>query len=187
MPKEKTKRAKEYKNQIINLTTGEVIEDVETAKENIKQLKEVKKNENDILNANIKAIEKEFELDRNKIIKDNQTDYFYKVKKSKENNHNILALSHSGRELLFLLMLHMDYMSNVVTIDRKYPSNDELQNLFNMSKVTFQKSIKELSESDIVKLIPKGKYRKIVINPYYIEDTMTDKSTWDNFKQRENR
>lgn len=181
MPKEKTKRAKSHENKIINLTTGEVIEDVVTAKENIKQLKEVKKNENDVLNANIKAIEKEFGLDGNKVIKDNQTDYFYKVKKSKENNHNILALSHSGRELLFLLMLHMDYMDNVVTIDRKYPSNEELQKLFGMSQVTFQKALKELKELDMVFLIPKGKYRKIVMNPYYIEDTMTNKDTWSQF------
>lgn len=184
MPKEKTKRAKSHENKIINLTTGEVIEDVVTAKENIKQLREVKKNENDVLNANIKAIEKEFGLDGNKIVKDSQTDYFYKVKKSKENNHNILALSHSGRELLFLLMLHMDYMDNVVTIDRKYPSNEELLKLFGMSKVTFQKALRELNESNIVCLVHKGKYRKIILNPYYIEDTMTNKSTWDNFNAR---
>jgi len=190
-PKEKTKI--EDKSVTIENTDlkGLVIDDSKTAKETLKSINKLKKQLEQeyqeklgLLEYEKNKIEDTFEEKKDKITKRGKSDFFYQLIKNDENKHNILSLSHSTRELLFLLMMHMDYMDNVVTIDRKYPSNEELQKLFNMSKQTFQKSLKELKEMDIVHLERKTKYRIITINPYYIIDTKTTESTYNKFKKR---
>lgn len=186
-----TKPKQKQDTQSITLkTTGERIEDKKTAKQSLKDLKSEQKaiekeyqEKIGLLQHDQQLIKEAFE-DKKPIIIKRDDEFFYQLKKTKENNHNILELSHSARELLFLLMLHMDYMDNVITIDRKYPSNEELQTLFKMSKQTFQKALKELKEMDIVHLERKTKYRVITLNPYYIEDTKTTDNTWKKFKKR---
>jgi DNA-binding transcriptional ArsR family regulator len=180
---------KQAKNkQLLIHSTGEIVEDKESAMKASKELRKQKKQVEQELKETLAKIE----FDENNITemfdgkKDKITSYdksyFYKLKKNPINNEAIYSLSHSARELFFLLMINMDYMDNVVTINRMYPSNEELQKLFNMSKPTFQKALKELSEKGMVTLERKRIYRIITLNPYFIEDTKTTESVWLKFK-----
>ena len=78
----------------------------------------------------------------------------------KLDNKILKEWSASVCKLIFFFMLNKND-DDYIRVDNFYPSNEQMMEMVDISRVTFQKSLKYLKENKIVEITQKGKYNMI--------------------------
>jgi len=170
---------------IINIHTGEVIEDNELLKS---LLKEYNKNTREI-KATIKNKGDIKDLKDVTVFNFNNKKRFIKlfVVESRE-IMDIKNLHKNSLLLFYALIPHLQWYTNKIKIQGASPTNDTLIELTNLNKNTLPKALKELSDKGIIKRIGNGANREIYFNPYIaFNGQHINKNTYDLFISTTNK
>lgn len=168
---------------IVSKINGTIIESKTDAHVEIKELE----NQSRELTKERKRIKEEFGLDKPEFKTTNgffwkiQKDFQYK-KDCKINWWTVISdLTPVYKSLLMFFIFHTDHRDNSIVVNGKSPLNKEIAELANVSDRAVTDGIRKLKKLNILTTQHKGRYRKIYMNPYFINDSKTEETIYDMF------
>lgn len=136
-------------NKLVDSRTGEIIDDMTAIVKYHDITSELERNPNRLFYFN-------------NWLKGNKFSKLYQIKMRGYTN----TISLQGNGLLFILMLYLKPGSNIVMIENKNPTNQQLADLTDIGSEKIRKLIAELAKVNLIKTIGSGSKREIFVNPY---------------------